>query len=68
VSGHGVSFEITWRNADNTEQKWTATCACRMAWSDATYEAAEDQWRRHVHKVTGRAPTPAGNKSGRWTP
>lgn len=68
MSAHRISVEITWRNEDNTEQRWTGTCGCRMAWTTPTYEATEDEWRKHCHEVTGIAPKPMGGKTGRWTP
>lgn len=68
MSAHGFSVSITWRDEDNTEQTWTGTCGCKMAWSEPTYEAAEDRWREHVHRVKGTAPEPMGAQVGRWMP
>lgn len=66
MSAHGASFEIVWRNADNTQQTWRARCKCREEWTGPTYEFAEDEWRKHVHALTGKAPRPMGGKDGRW--
>lgn len=66
---HGASFEIVWRNPDNTKRTWRAKCACRFgAWEGPEYEAVEDEWRKHFHAETGTAPEPMGNKVGRWQP
>lgn len=64
---HGASFEIIERGPNNSWQTWLATCKCKQRWTDATYEAAEDKWRRHVHENTGIAPQPMGNRAGRWS-
>lgn len=69
MANHGVSFKIVWRNADNTKRTWQAKCACRSAiFEGPEYELVEDDWRKHVYDRTGNAPSPCGNKDGRWTP
>ena len=68
MSKHGMSAEIVWRNEDNSLQTWRVRCSCRRAeWTGPTYEYTEDEWRKHVHSLTGKAPSPAGKTEGRWT-
>lgn len=68
MSGHGISVEVIERNDMGRATSWLATCKCKTRFTEATYEATEDKWRRHVHAVTGTAPKPMGGQLGRWTP
>ena len=47
---------------------WATHCNCGEVWTEGTYEAGEDQWRKHVHAVTGKAPKPMGDRADRWAP
>jgi hypothetical protein len=69
ASKHEGSFTIVWRNDDNTKRTWRAKCNCKFGvWEGPEYEVVEDEWRKHVHAATGKAPKPCGNKAGRWEP
>lgn len=61
---HGASFEIIERNPN----VWLAKCGRHANFTGATYEEAEDKWRRHVHDETGVAPKPMCGTEGRWMP
>lgn len=67
MSRHGLSVEIVWRNADNTQRTWRARCGCSQKWTGPEYEIVEDEWRKHVHTLTGVAPKPCGSKEARWS-
>jgi len=68
VSGHPGSFEVISRNASGRATVWRARCGRHRQWDGPTYEAVEDEWRRHVHAETGTMPAPMGDKTGRETP
>lgn len=62
---HTGRFVIT----HNPTTVWVATCGRHFTATGATYETAEDEWRKHVHAVTGKAPRPLGDKTvERWMP
>jgi hypothetical protein len=65
---HGCDFQIIERSPGNRTQTWQAKCSCRAQWTGPTYEAVEDEWRKHYHGIKGEAPKPMGSKSGRWMP
>jgi hypothetical protein len=72
MAGHRVDFEVTKRQPGGKATEWGAWCSCSRARSDGfygpTYDSVEDDWRRHVYELTGTAPAPFGNKTGRWMP
>ena len=61
---HSGSFAIISRGPN----VWQAKCGRHAVWTGPTYEAVEDEWRKHVHAETGKAPAPCGKKEGRWEP
>jgi hypothetical protein len=61
---HRVTVEIVSRDPN----VWLASCGRHAKWTGPTYEAVEDDWRRHVHAETGTAPKPLGAKDNRWMP
>jgi hypothetical protein len=61
---HNMSAQIISRSPN----VWRVKCGRHDEWTGPTYEAVEDEWRRHVHAETGKAPEPCGDKDGRWTP
>jgi hypothetical protein len=66
---HGCSFEVIKRGPDNKATLWLGTCTCKERFVEATYEATEDEWRKHYYAIFGIAPDPAGpNKDSRWQP
>jgi len=65
---HGITVRVIERRWDARATKWAAKCGCKTTWEGPTYEAVEDEWRKHVYDATGFAPTPVGEKEGRWTP
>jgi hypothetical protein len=68
TSKHGCSFEIIRRDQNGRGSRWLASCACKTRWDGATYQEVEDEWRQHVHGITGKAPSPTGGDEGRWMP
>jgi hypothetical protein len=68
MSGHPASFEVISRDASARATLWRAICGRHLRWDGPTYEAVEDEWRKHVHAETGTAPAPMGNRNGRWMP
>lgn len=63
-SKHGISVTIIRRDPN----VWRGRCDCGPKWDGPTYEAVEDEWRKHVHARTGKVTKPWGDKEGRWTP
>ena len=68
ATGHGGEFQVVRRDPDGRAVTWVATCEDHGAWTGPTYEAVEDEWRKHVYAETGTAPAPMGSKTGRWVP
>lgn len=67
-SKHGCGFEVVARDERGHATSWLAACSCGSKWVAPSYEAAEDEWRKHCHALTGIAPKPMGVKQGRWSP
>lgn len=65
---HGLSTEIVWRNADNTQRTWRGRCGKHAEWTGPTYEYVEDEWRKHYHAETGIVPKAMGGQENRWQP
>lgn len=65
---HGISVVVTARRADGYATEWRARCGHHAEWFGPTYEAVEDEWRKHVHAEMGFAPKPMGDKVDRWMP
>jgi len=61
---HSGSFAIISRGPN----VWQAKCGRHAVWTGPTYEAVEDQWRRHVYAETGVVSQPCGDKTDRWMP
>ena len=68
MSSHGIGFEVIARDERDHATKWLGSCACGEKWAETTYEATEDEWRKHVYLAVGAAPKPMGNKELRWMP
>ena len=49
---HGVDFRCV-----GVKREWLADCECGQNWLGPTYHAVEDDWRQHVHALTGTEPT-----------
>lgn len=64
----GVGFEVIERDPNGIATAWLATCRCGERFTESTYEATEDKWRRHTHELTGVAPRPMGGTTNRWEP
>ena len=65
---HGALFTVIARGADNVATRWQAQCGHHATFVAESYEAVEDEWRKHVHAETGSAPKPCGDKTNRWEP
>lgn len=69
IPGHRGSFQVITRAPGGHATRWQSSCQCgARPWTGPDYEAAEDEWRRHVWAETGTAPAPMGDKAGRWEP
>lgn len=69
---HGLTVEVLERGPDNRATLWLGSCGSTRTsharWAKPTYEAVEDEWRKHLHAETGTAPEPMGSSEGRWMP
>ena len=69
---HDMTVEILERGPDGMATLWLGSCGSRSTsharWAKPTYEAVEDEWRKHLHEETGTAPDPMGDAEGRWMP
>lgn len=65
MTKHDVSFEALGAGGVT---RWLASCGGHAKFVMDTYEAAEDEWRKHVHFETGSCPRPTGSKQNRWEP
>ena len=54
---HSGHFEIVSRNPN----VWLASCGRHFKAVADTYAQAEDEWRKHVHAETGKAPEAWGD-------
>lgn len=65
---HGFGAEVVARDENNRATTWVGRCGRHVTFVGPSYEDIEDQWRRHVHAMTGKVPSPQGNQENRWTP
>lgn len=52
---HGLTIEAIERDDRGHATQYLGTCRCQAKFAAATYEAAEDKWRRHVYAEAGTA-------------
>ena len=69
---HGLTMEVLERDSARKATLWLGSCGSQRTsharWAKPTWQEVEDEWRKHVHEVTGTAPDAMGDTEGRWMP